>query len=72
MISATRLGPRRMGGARDPWHRQGLPQLDRPGRRGSGTGVETAFGRNLERLARIKAAYDPDNLFGLNDNVNPA
>ena len=31
-------------------------------------GVETAFGRNLRRLGRIKAAYDPDNLFRLNNN----
>jgi FAD/FMN-containing dehydrogenase len=34
-------------------------------------GVDTAFGRNLRRLGRIKAAYDPDNLFRLNNNVVP-
>jgi hypothetical protein len=33
--------------------------------------VDTAFGRNLRRLGRIKAAYDPDNLFRLNNNVVP-
>jgi FAD/FMN-containing dehydrogenase len=35
-------------------------------------GVDTAFGRNLERLAKVKAAYDPDNLFRLNNNITPA
>ena len=34
-------------------------------------GVEAAFGRNLRRLGRIKAAYDPDNLFRLNNNIAP-
>ena len=36
------------------------------------TGVESAFGRNLRRLAEIKARYDPDNLFRLNNNIVPA
>jgi FAD/FMN-containing dehydrogenase len=31
-----------------------------------------AYGRNLERLQRIKAAYDPDNLFRSNRNISPA
>ena len=35
-------------------------------------GVDSAFGRNLERLAEIKAKYDPDNFFRLNDNISPA
>ena len=34
-------------------------------------GVESAFGRNLARLAEIKARYDPDNLFRLNNNSPP-
>jgi hypothetical protein len=35
-------------------------------------GVETAFGRNLKRLAEVKGKYDPDNFFRLNNNIAPA
>jgi FAD/FMN-containing dehydrogenase len=35
-------------------------------------GVETAFGRNLDRLAQVKATYDPDNLFHINHNIQPS
>jgi FAD/FMN-containing dehydrogenase len=35
-------------------------------------GVDTAFGRNLERLAKVKAKYDPDNFFHVNNNIHPA
>jgi FAD/FMN-containing dehydrogenase len=31
-----------------------------------------AFGRNLERLAQVKARYDPGNLFRRNNNILPA
>jgi FAD/FMN-containing dehydrogenase len=34
-------------------------------------GVDTAFGRNLHRLAQIKAKYDPTNVFRLNNNITP-
>jgi FAD/FMN-containing dehydrogenase len=34
-------------------------------------GVDSAFGRNLRRLSAIKAVYDPDNFFRLNNNVPP-
>ncbi|MCE3554827.1 FAD-binding oxidoreductase [Pseudonocardia sp. RS11V-5] len=34
-------------------------------------GTDTAFGRNLHRLGRIKAALDPDNVFQLNNNIVP-
>ncbi len=35
-------------------------------------GVDSALGRNLGRLAEIKAKYDPDNFFRINNNVIPA
>ena len=33
--------------------------------------MDSAFGRNLKRLAEAKASYDPDNLFRLNNNISP-
>ncbi len=35
------------------------------------TRVREAYGDNLERLAKIKAAYDPENLFRSNRNIAP-
>ncbi|MGH4025005.1 MAG: FAD-binding oxidoreductase [Pseudonocardiaceae bacterium] len=35
-------------------------------------GVDDALGRNLRRLADIKARYDPDNFFRVNNNIAPA
>ncbi|MFC7658125.1 BBE domain-containing protein [Pseudonocardia benzenivorans] len=34
-------------------------------------GTDTAFGRNLRRLGRIKADLDPDNFFQMNNNIIP-
>ena len=34
--------------------------------------VHSAYGKNYERLKRVKAKYDPDNLFHINQNVEPA
>ena len=34
-------------------------------------GVASAFGRNLRRLGEVKATYDPDNFFRLNNNIAP-
>jgi Berberine and berberine like len=34
--------------------------------------VKLSFGKNYERLSRIKAKYDPHNLFRLNANILPA
>jgi len=33
---------------------------------------DLAYGTNQQRLAEVKAAYDPDNLFRMNQNVEPA
>jgi FAD/FMN-containing dehydrogenase len=35
-------------------------------------GVDSAYGRNLQRLAEVKAKYDPDNFFRINNNILPA
>jgi FAD/FMN-containing dehydrogenase len=33
--------------------------------------VKATYGSNYDRLARVKAAYDPDNLFRVNQNIEP-
>jgi len=33
--------------------------------------LELSYGENYKRLAAIKAKYDPDNLFRVNQNIKP-
>ena len=34
--------------------------------------VKAGYGANYERLAELKAKYDPDNLFRMNLNIQPS
>ena len=35
-------------------------------------GIKAAYGAKLERLAALKAKFDPTNLFRMNQNIVPA
>ena len=34
--------------------------------------IRASYGDNYERLTRIKAKYDPENFFRVNQNIKPA
>jgi FAD/FMN-containing dehydrogenase len=54
-------------------HSNGQTYFNFPGLFEEGdSAVRSSYGSNHARLARIKAAYDPDNRFRLNQNIRPA
>ncbi|MHB1836459.1 MAG: FAD-binding oxidoreductase [Solirubrobacteraceae bacterium] len=55
-------------------HGNGHVYLNFTGRDGDapGAAADSALGRNLDRLARVKAEYDPENFFHINNNIRPA
>lgn len=73
---------RRTVPARPAWARSAWQALKRFSTGGNYINFQTAdedsqrvaemYRTNLERLARIKAKYDPDNLFRVNRNISPA
>jgi hypothetical protein len=70
---------RHVAWVRDAWrrlspHSTGAAYVNYLGAETDGTDalVRSAFGPNYDRLAAIKARYDPSNLFRLNPNIAPA
>jgi FAD/FMN-containing dehydrogenase len=54
-------------------HSDGKTYFNFPGLLEEGEGaVRDSYGANHDRLARIKARYDPENRFRLNQNIRPA
>jgi FAD/FMN-containing dehydrogenase len=54
-------------------HSEGKTYFNFPGLLEEGdAAVKSSYGANHERLARIKAEYDPENRFRLNQNIQPA
>lgn len=67
---------RHVGWARDLWtalqpHATGF-YLGNFASDEGGDAVRAAFGDNYDRLAALKATYDPDNVFSLNQKIPPA
>ena len=67
-----RLDARLLGRGRSRFSR-GKTYFNFPGLLEEGdAAVRASYGADHDRLARIKAAYDPENVFQLNQNIRPA
>ncbi len=56
----------------EPYGQEGRIYLNFPGHGEEGENLtRKAFGHNYDRLAKIKAIYDPDNMFQFNQNITP-
>jgi FAD/FMN-containing dehydrogenase len=69
--------PQNVAWARDGWElmqpsSQGGVYVNELGLDESGERIRAAYGSNHAKLARLKAKYDPQNLFRLNANIQPA
>lgn len=56
----------------EPFGHEGRAYLNFPGHGEDDTLTRAAFGDGYDRLARIKAQYDPHNMFRFNQNITPA
>ena len=68
--------PANVAWVRDTWQRMlpyaaGGVYVNELGEDDGSDRVAAAYGANLARLARVKATYDPDNVFCLNANIVP-
>ena len=67
--SVHRLGPRHLYGD-EPFVGSGR-YVNYLGDDEEGDSVAAAYGRNYQRLRELKAKYDPENFFHMNQNIRP-